>query len=114
MAQCDPVFEAESPHLIDQARSRSDHLVSHPVQSLKIGLLFALECSKPHRRPRSCLSDRLRIDDVGFVRLNVGLHELRGDQAHLMSKRLYLPGNPLRSCTRFHPYDCRRRALEEL
>lgn len=68
LAQGNPVFQAEGSHLIDQARPRSDHLVSHPVQSLKIGLFFALECSKPHCWSRSCFCDRLRIDDVGFVR----------------------------------------------
>ncbi len=31
LAQGDPVFEAESSHLVDQTRSRSDHLISDPV-----------------------------------------------------------------------------------
>lgn len=31
LPQGDPVFEAESSHLIDQTRSRSDHLISDPV-----------------------------------------------------------------------------------
>src|SRR5690606_33730951 len=85
-----------------------------PVQSLKICLFLALQCRKPHCWPRSCLSNGLRIDDVGLVRLYVGLHKLRRDQAHLMSERLYLPGHPLRSSAGLHPHDRRCCSLEEL
>jgi acetyl-CoA C-acetyltransferase len=40
------------------------------VQSLKISLLLALECSKPHCRTRGCLSDRLSIDDIDLYEVN--------------------------------------------
>jgi hypothetical protein len=67
------------------------------VQSLKISLFPALECRKPHRWSRGCLSDRLRIDDVALVRLHVRLHKLAGIKRTLCPKpvsSLQSPENP--------------------
>ena len=108
------IFEAERPHLVYQACSCADHLVTHPVQGLKVGLFLSFERSKSHRWSRCGLSDGLRVDDVAFVRLNVRLHKLGRDQPYLVPERLDLPRNPLRPCARFHPHSRGFCPLEEL
>lgn len=65
LSQCNAVFQAKCPHLVDQTRSRADHLVAH--------LFLALDCSEPHRGSRGRFCDSLGIDDVALVRLHVGL-----------------------------------------
>ena len=69
------------------------------MQRLEIDLIGFLHLHEPHGRSRGRLRDRFSADDIVLVRLDVGLHELRGYEAHLVTRRPYPPGKPLRPST---------------
>ena len=74
LADRDPVFEAEGPHLANQAGAVADHLIADAMKCLKVNLVRALEFDKPHRRTGDCLSNCSCIDRVILVGFNIRLH----------------------------------------
>jgi len=107
------VFEAESAHLVDQARPARDELIADAVERLQIDLLGGPNLREAHRRPGHGFCDRLGVDGVVLLRLHVGLDELGGNDADPVTHRLQLARQPLRAGARLHADNGARRALEE-
>ena len=62
-----------------------DQPITNPVDRLKVQLVIGLDRNKAHVLPLDSLGNGLGIDEVVLVGLYEGLHELRGNQLHIMA-----------------------------
>src|SRR5262249_5578030 len=83
LPQSNATFEQQSTNLVDDCRATHHPALAHPMQRLQIQLVIGLDRNKAHRRSRDSLRDRLRIEVVALVRLNIRLHILCWNQSHL-------------------------------
>ncbi len=72
------MLEAECAHLADQTRAAAHHLVSEAMEGLDVNLLRCPDFNNSHCWPRDGFSDRLGIENVVPLGLDIGLHELCG------------------------------------
>ena len=76
-----------------------------PMQGLHIDLLDRFDVDKAHRWSRYGLGNRLGIQCIVLVGLQIWLHKLGGDDPDRVAKRADGSCQPLRAGTRFHPDD---------
>ncbi len=82
----DPVLEAESPHLADDASALGNQTITRPVQGLQVDLLRRPDFDETHRGPGHRLGDGFRIDQIVLVALHCrqyGPENMRVDPARL-------------------------------
>src|SRR5215469_14013179 len=89
-------------------RARSHKTLAHAVQGQSRLLLDTLDRHKAHVRAAYCLADRLGIGGIGLVRLYVGLHEVRRDQAHRVPIALERSPPEVRTRAGLHTNEARR------
>ena len=79
------MLEQERPHLVDHGRALYDDALAHPVERLQLQLLGRLQRDAPYAGAAARFRDGGGIMEIVLIRLHVRLHELRGQQAHLMA-----------------------------
>ena len=72
------------------------------VKRLQVELFGRLRRHELHRWPLDSLGDRLRIAEVILLPLGVGPHILHRHQSGIVTKRLELPTEMMRTDTRLH------------
>ena len=99
---------------IAQLRAPVDELIAHAHQHQGRLLLGGLHRHKAHARPAHGLADPVGVGRIVLVALNVGLHQLRRQQHHLVPQRPDLARPVMRRATGLHANPRRRQRLEEL
>jgi hypothetical protein len=94
--------------LIDDAGALADQPLAHPVQRLQVELLCRLRRHELHRRPLHRPGDRFRITEVVLLSLRVRPHVLRLHQPRIVTKRLKLSAEMMRTNTSLHADQARR------
>src|SRR5499426_1583038 len=103
----------QATNLVGLRSARLNEALAHTVER-QYGLLFdAFDRHEAHVRSGDRLTDRLGIGDIVLVGFHIGLDELRGHQAHRMSKTLQSSGPVMRTTAGFHPDQARRQLREE-
>ena len=72
------------------------------MEGLDVNLVSCLNFNKSHRWARDGFSDRLSIENVVLVGLDIGLHELCGNDPNRVAKSVEFAGAPLRTRTGLH------------
>ena len=85
MTRGNPIFQTKRTYLIDQAGACGDEQLAAAMERLQVDLLGVLDLYKVHRRACDGFGNRLSVDDFVLVGLHVGLHELRRNDADLVS-----------------------------
>ena len=80
----------------------ADQPFAHPVQRLRVQVLGRLGSDEFHRRTPPRFSDRLRILKVVLLPLGIGPHVPRRHQPGIVTKRLKLATEVMRTEPGFH------------
>src|SRR6266480_2159261 len=102
-----PVLRQQPTNLVDQLCPAADKSRPHPMQALQILLLDSLGRNEAHARPADSFADRLRIVGVVLLRLHIGLHELRRDQAYRVPQSAQHSKPVVRSTASLQSYQAR-------
>ncbi len=94
----------EATRGINRGRPLPHQKSPDPVQHQDALLLARLDRNEPHVRSADCLADGLGVGCIGLVALDVGLHVLRRDQAHFVTKPDELPRPVVSTRTCFHAH----------
>ena len=96
----DPVLEQKRPHLIDDGRTLDDEPPTDSVEGLQFELFDGLQGDASHAGAATGFRDRRRVVEVVLVGLEIRCHELRRQNADLVSRPREDPTPILRAGTR--------------
>lgn len=77
-------LQQEAPDLVGQRGAPADQASAHPVQSLNVELLLALEFDEAHGRPGRRFGDRFGIPIVVLLSFDLGPYIFRRHQPYLV------------------------------
>src|ERR1700733_11809574 len=85
LAKTMPRSSRKAPQLVDHGRSARNETSAHTMHGLQVELVIGLDRNEAHVLPVHRLGDGLGIQEVVLVGLHKRLHELGGDQLHVMA-----------------------------
>jgi hypothetical protein len=94
--------------LIDDAGALTDQSLAHTMQRLQVELIRRLRSYELHRWTLDRLGDRFGIAEVVLLSLRVGAHVLSRHQPGVMTRRLELPTEMMRTNAGLHTDQARR------
>ena len=101
-------LQQEGADLIDDAGALADQPLAHPVQCLQVEPISGLGRHELHRWPLHRLGNRLRVAKIVLLSLRVGPHILGRHQPGIVTKRLQLTTEMMRTDAGLHADQARR------
>jgi hypothetical protein len=94
-------LQQERSYLVDDRCAPGNKPVTNPVDRLQVKLVIRLDRDETHVLALDSLGNSLRVNEVVLVGLHKRLHELCGDQPHIMALLLQGSTEEMRSGTGF-------------